>query len=93
MGAAPSRRGNRLVLTPNCTVTGEAMDYARARGMRIVRGDAAARGAAPAPPGGESGPGGDASDRDAVRAAVIAKLGATPVDLDRVIDRVLRDHR
>lgn len=85
--------GTQLVLTPNCTVTDEAMEYARARGMRIVRGDAedAASVPAPAPPG--AGPAADGSDRDAVRAAVIAKLGARPADLDRVIDRVLRDHR
>lgn len=89
--------GDQLVLTPTCTVTDEAMEYARARGMRIVRADADAdeadhAAAAPSSSPGPPGPGVDA-DREAVRAAVIAKLGTTPVQLDDVVDRVLRDHR
>jgi hypothetical protein len=68
------------------TVTDLARERARDRGIAIVRTEAA--------PGGGAGPGAVApADRGRVRAevraAVIARLGTEPAQLDRVIDRVL----
>lgn len=86
------------------TITDLAREHARDRGVRIVEtgrggaragavGAAAATAAAPAT-GSSAGTGGSAAPRAAevrreVRAAVIARLGHAPEQLDAVIDRVL----
>ncbi|MGB7982698.1 MAG: hypothetical protein WCF36_18100 [Candidatus Nanopelagicales bacterium] len=94
-------RGQILSVGARDVVTDEAAQRARDLGVRIERspgpvpgtgGPARARGPrstsarAGQTPAQESG-----ALRHAVRAAVIAELGAAPRDLDRVIDGVLRD--
>lgn len=94
-----------LIIGPDCTITDVAVEYARARGVQIQRGAAtvaaaavpvAAVPAAAAPSASDpsaSAPSAPAPavDTDAVRAAVAAKLGSSPADLDAVIAKVLGD--
>jgi hypothetical protein len=78
------------------TVTDIARERARERGFTFIRdGDAPP---APAPGTDRAGPPAvAASDRGRVRAevkaAVIAELGSEPPQLERLIDRVLDQHR
>lgn len=89
-----------LIIGPDCTITDVAVEYARARGVQIQRGAAtvaaadvpvAAVPAAAAPSEPAPSAPAPAVDTDAVRAAVAAKLGSSPADLDAVIAKVLGD--
>jgi hypothetical protein len=84
------RGATELPVDDATTVTDVARERARERGLTIVHTDPA-RGT-PAPPGGAV-PAVPAADRGRVRAevraAVIARLGLEPPQLERIIDRVL----
>jgi hypothetical protein len=67
------------------TVTDAAREHARERGVRLER-------VAGAVADGPSTQGGSPPTAGAVRAAVIAQLGAAPDDLDAVIRAVLDRH-
>ncbi|WP_052666835.1 hypothetical protein [Nitriliruptor alkaliphilus] len=76
------------------TVTDIARERARERGLTLIRdGDAppaAASGSGPAPTVAAADRG---RIRAEVRAAVVAELGSEPPQLERIIDRVLDEHR
>jgi hypothetical protein len=76
------------------TITDIARERARARGLALVRDGEAATATATAPGPTTVVPAADRGRvRAEVRAAVVAQLGSEPPQLERVIDRVLDDHR
>ncbi len=83
---------NELLVDDLTTVTDTAQERARDRGVRIVRTrGVAADGGAVARNGGGTAPATPPPEDLAasVRAAVIARLGHTPGELDAVLERVL----
>jgi hypothetical protein len=84
------RGATELPVDDATTVTDVARERARERGIAIVHADPAP--GVPGPPGGALPPV-PAADRGRVRAevraAVIARLGVEPPQLERIIDRVL----
>jgi hypothetical protein len=89
--------GHPICLQGRDVITSEAAQRAADLGVRIERGDDARPtsgssvkvSTSPAPTVTSSGAA-DADLRRAVRVAVVAELGSEPVQLDEVIDRVLR---
>lgn len=89
-----------LECPPDTTITDLALEYARSRGMSVRRVDAASSSysssssssasASSAGASSAAAASGDAAERAAVRAAVVAKLGSAPPDLDAVIERAMR---
>lgn len=84
------RGATELPVDDRTTVTDVARERARERGVAIVARDVPApTSAAPAAAGVEVPPADRGRVRAEVRAAVIARLGVEPPQLDRLIDRVL----
>lgn len=87
-----ARGETRLEVDERTTVTDVARERARECGISIVATGAAT---APAPAGASAavsvstGAGDDQRLRAAVRSAVLAAVGETPVGLDAALDRVL----
>ena len=85
-----------LECPPDTTITDLALEYARSRGMSVRRVDAASSSSSSSSSASSAGASsaaaasGDAAERAAVRAAVVAKLGSAPPDLDAVIERAMR---
>jgi hypothetical protein len=80
--------GHPICLQGRDVITSEAAQRAADLGVRIERSSVKVS-PSPAPTAASSGAA-DADLRRAVRVAVVAELGSEPVQLDEVIDRVLR---
>ncbi|HYN29128.1 MAG TPA: hypothetical protein VES95_04570 [Dermatophilaceae bacterium] len=90
---AAHRAGEAVTLAPLDVITHEAAQRAADLGVTVSRPERAAPPAATAPrpraPGGGRLPDDGGLLREAVRAAVVAELGAEPPGLDAAIDTVL----
>lgn len=75
------------------TVTDIARERARERGLTFIRDDDAPAATAVAGPADAVAAADRGRIRAEVKAAVIAELGSEPPQLERIIDRVLDDHR
>ena len=90
--------GQPIRLKGRDVITSEAAQRAADLGVRIEHEEAARSGSgssartspSPAPSAAAAPVASDADLRCAVRAAVVAELGSEPVQLDAVIDRVLK---
>jgi hypothetical protein len=90
--------GHPIRLQGRDVITSEAAQRAADLGVRIERdegassapGSLARTSPSPAPSAAAAPAASDAALRRAVRAAVVAELGSAPVQLDEVIDRVLK---
>lgn len=70
-----------LVLEPGTVVTDQARERARAAGLQLLQPPTGAQPVPTTPPAQEL--------QAQVRAAVIARLGHTPADLDSIIEHIL----